>query len=102
MNIVSRFFTGMAGGLDGMVRGFKSGILPGLLEEWGRFIYGGYQNTSGEKMTPKNALAIAAFYACVRVIAEVMAKISLNFYKREDDGTITPFNQHPLYHIFNE
>lgn len=103
MNIVSRFFTGMAGGLDGMVKGYKAAVLPGLMDEWIRIMGGGSgANTAGENITPRSAMAIAAFYSCVRVISEDVAKIALKFYKRNSDDSVVETPTFPLYHIFNE
>lgn len=84
-----------------MVQSWKSG-LPAGMEDWVRLAGGGAINSSGEIVNIKTAMQIAAFYACVRVISEDVAKIPLNFYKRSSDGTVEAVPTHPLYPIFNE
>lgn len=40
------------------------------------------KTTTGIRVTPENSLGIAAFYACVRVIAETMAQMDLEVMKK--------------------
>ncbi len=45
----------------------------------------GYQTKSGQAVNDRTALSIASVHACVRVIADGIAGLSLKLYK--DDGT---------------
>jgi phage portal protein BeeE len=104
MIIVDKFFTSMRAGVSGLALGWK-GVLPRGMEEWIQLLNGGYKNSAGEVVNSRTALQVSAFYACVRVIAEDMAKIGLKFYHRdqgESDSTVDEAPLHPLNTIFNE
>jgi len=50
----------------------------------------------GTAVTPEKALGIAAFWDCVKVISEDVAKLPLVVYERLEDGK-RPAPEHPLY-----
>jgi HK97 family phage portal protein len=55
-------------------------------------------NKSGVTITSENALQISTVYACVKVIAESMASLPCQFYKRENVGK-SRANNHNLSEI---
>ena len=54
---------------------------------------------SGEYITPFNALAITAVYACVGRIAETIAQMPVNVYRVGADGGRYEDQSHPLYRL---
>lgn len=102
--ITNRFWTGLTGGLRGMMLGLK-GVMPFGMDEWLKMMWGmGGTKYAGEYVNTNTAMQVSAFYACIHVISEDMAKIPLKFYKRRegDMSLADEAPQHPLYSIFNE
>lgn len=58
--------------------------------------------TSGVSVTERNALQITTVYACVRIIAETIASLPLNVYKRAADGSKNKDVRHPLYRVLHD
>lgn len=56
-------------------------------EAWTVASFGGGQNASGISVTEQTALRSVAVFACVRVISETLASLTLKLYRRtKDDG----------------
>lgn len=54
---------------------------------------------SGERVDEKSSLQIATVYACVRLLAETVASLSLHLYKYKGDNGKEKAMEHPLYKI---
>jgi HK97 family phage portal protein len=52
-------------------------------------------------VTPDTALQISSVFACVRILAETVAGLPLNFYERAAGGALNQIFEHPLYQILN-
>jgi len=61
----------------------------------------GYQTASGLRVSPESAMRVAAVYACVRVVAETVASLPLEIYKRLPNGGKEVALNHPLYPVFH-
>jgi HK97 family phage portal protein len=55
---------------------------------------------SGEKVTPEKALALSAYYACIKVISEDIAKLPVNVFKKETSRRIS-VDDHIVNDFFN-
>ena len=62
------------------------------LVDW---IRGGEPTRSGMAVSPDTALRLAAVYACVRLIAEDVAKLPLHLYRRLPEGGKERVQDHP-------
>lgn len=49
----------------------------------------------------ETSLQISACFACVRLLAETIAGLPLNFYRQNSDGTKTIITNHPLQRLLN-
>lgn len=56
---------------------------------------------SGVPVTPESALRVATYFACVRVLAEDIAKLPLLLYRRRADGGRDRATDHPLYRLMH-
>ncbi|WP_250528834.1 phage portal protein [Caballeronia sp. ATUFL_F1_KS4A] len=63
--------------------------------------WGGMNSSSGESVTVDSALQLSAAWACVRLIAETIATLPLNFYRKATDGTRSIATSHQLYDILH-
>lgn len=69
-----------------------------VLAEW----FGGSANTaSGVYVTPDIAMRESAVYACVRVLAESVAQLPLEVYRRRKSGGKDRATDHPLYDLLH-
>ena len=71
---------------------------PALVEIWG----GGRETAAGEDVDERSALAFAAVYAAVRVLAETIASIPVMVYKRLPGGGKEPAPDHPAYRVLHD
>ena len=62
---------------------------------------GGESSAAGETVSPSGALSVAAYYACIRAIAEDVAKLPLNMYRRLDRGK-EKMSSDPLQRILHD
>ena len=65
-------------------------------------IFGARQNASGQPVTPDRAEGVPAVAACVAVIAETVASLPLNVYRRTDNGGRALDTSHPLHRVLHE
>lgn len=53
-------------------------------DSWGAL--GGYQTDAGVTITPDTAIALTAVFACIRILAETLAMLPLQFYQKQERG----------------
>ncbi|WP_250451194.1 phage portal protein [Caballeronia sp. ATUFL_M2_KS44] len=63
--------------------------------------WGGMNSSSGESVTVDSALQLSAAWACVRLIAETIATLPMNLYRKASDGPRTLATTHQLYDILH-
>ena len=56
---------------------------------------------AGARVDPDKAMQVAAVYASIKVLAETIASLPLQLFKREGDNK-TPATDHPLYKLFSD
>jgi HK97 family phage portal protein len=67
---------------------------PQKLEE---ALRSGSMTASGARVTPDNAMRVAAVYACVRIRSGVVANMPLHIKRRVDERTREDASDHPLW-----
>jgi HK97 family phage portal protein len=60
--------------------------------------WAGYPNASGQCVNVTSALALAAFVACIRLIAESISTLPIVLYRNTSNGR-KPATNHPLYDV---
>lgn len=65
-----------------------------------RQIYGGFKSTSNQDVNWQTSLQVTTVLACVRVVAEGIAQVPLQIFKK-DGTTRLPATDHPLYYVLN-
>ena len=66
-------------------------------ESWLLQALGGSGTATGVRVNQKNALQVAAFYACVNVLSQDLAKLPLRIYRKRVDGGRDVATDHPLH-----
>lgn len=69
---------------------------PALIE-----LFGGRETISGADITPKSALSISPWYACVRILSETIASLPMITYKRLEKGRQRAAD-HPVYKLLHD
>jgi HK97 family phage portal protein len=89
--------------LDCLIPPGKRAITRETLDEhiWEAFM-GGSPTTSGERVNESLALALPAYYACIRAISEDVAKVPLPLYRRLPDGGKQRVPEHPVYKLIHD
>jgi len=67
----------------------------------GYVVYPFGSTTSGQTVTPYNAMQLTAVYACVRVLAENVASLPLSLYRHTEAGKEKAYN-HSLYRLLHD
>lgn len=62
-------------------------------------LMGGAGTSSGVTVSDTTAMRVSAVYACVRVIAEDLAKLPLRLWRRQRDNSKVEATDHPLYAV---
>ncbi len=62
-------------------------------------IYGAPSSKAGVSVSLDTALRVSTVLACVRVLAEDVAKVPLKLYREDEDGGKTPAKDHSLYRV---
>ncbi|MBB3934282.1 phage portal protein [Aureimonas phyllosphaerae] len=62
----------------------------------------GTDSWSGRTVTPAKAMQVAAFWACVRIIAQTIATLPVGVYQRRADGGRDAAPRHPLFALLRE
>lgn len=57
---------------------------------------------AGRDVGPDGAMQLAAWWACVRLIAETVATLPLGVYRRAGDGSKAADSAHPLYALLHD
>lgn len=61
---------------------------------------GHYAHEAATNVTVETALQLSAVWSCVKLITESIGSLPINVYKVSDNGTKTPFPDHPLSKLF--
>ncbi len=61
----------------------------------------GVQSNSGVNVGYNNAQTVAAVFACIRVLSQSVAQLSLGLFEQTADGS-TPLMSDPLYSLFHD
>lgn len=70
---------------------YSDGELRGKTSSW-----------AGRSVGPAGALQIAAWWACVRLIAETVATLPIGLFERKADGSRASASGHPLYGLLHD
>lgn len=65
-----------------------------------RFFFGG--STSGKTVTERSSMQMTAVYSCVRILAEAVAGLPLQFYRYTEEGSKEKATDHPLYFLLHD
>lgn len=65
-----------------------------------RFFFGG--STSGKIVTERSSMQMTAVYSCVRILAEAVAGLPLQFYRYTEDGSKEKAVDHSLYFLLHD
>lgn len=63
---------------------------------------GGGRTASGVRVTPENALACAAYFGCIRLIADGVSALPLHVYRRLPNGGKEKATNHPIYRLLHQ
>lgn len=85
------FFSSVLGSSSGTVSDGSSSFWRGLI--------GSGRNSSGVQVTPDTALALPILQNCVTLLAESVAQLPLELYRRQDKGQREAAINHPLYDV---
>lgn len=64
-------------------------------------LLGTRNSKSGQRVTPKTALEVTTVFACVRAIANGVAKVPLKLYREDANGSKSPARDHPLFFLLH-
>ena len=79
--------------------GSASVMFTDSLRDSGQIFHFGMTD-AGERVDERSALQIAAVFACVRLLADSVAQLPLNLFRKSDAGS-EPASDHPLQAILN-
>ena len=65
-----------------------------------RFFYG--QSSAGKCVSERSAMQMTAVYACVRILSEAVAGLSLHLYRYNSGGSKEKALEHPLYFLLHD
>lgn len=71
------------------------------LLQWARGALVSIAGTTGRIVTEQTALSVPPVYACVRILAETMASMPLDLYRRTSLGKVKDVD-HPLYWLLHD
>ena len=69
---------------------------------WLRRLLGGIESEAGIQVSEETAMSYSAVYACVRIIAETIASLPLNVYKRINSGKEKDINHYLYWLLHNQ
>ncbi|MDT3720341.1 phage portal protein [Pseudomonas oryzihabitans] len=64
-----------------------------------RGLIGSGRNSAGVRVTPETALGVPVLQNCVTLLAETVAQLPLELYRRQDKGQREAAINHPLYDV---
>lgn len=85
------FFSGLLGGGAGRVSDSSGDFWRGLI--------GSGRNSAGVEVTPETALGVPILQNCVTLLAESIAQLPLELYRRQPNGQRELALSHPLYDV---
>ncbi|MGV6473498.1 phage portal protein [Azotobacter vinelandii] len=85
------FFSSLLGAGQGTLTNPDSGFWRGLI--------GSGRTSAGVTVTPDTALALPILQNCVTLLAESVAQLPLELYRRQDNGQREAAINHPLYDV---
>lgn len=85
------FFSKQLGPPEGLISDGTSGFWQGLI--------GSRRSSAGVTVTPDSALALTVFQNCVTLLAESVAQLPLELYRRLGEGKREQAAHHPLYDV---
>jgi HK97 family phage portal protein len=88
-------FTTFAGGIRASAEDGRPNLSP-LDDFWYTDLGQGGASAAGVRVTPDIALKASALYACLKLLAETIASVSLQMYRSLVDGGFEEFPNHPL------
>lgn len=62
----------------------------------------GAPNASGQTVTPRSALGLSAYYACIRNISEDLAKTPIRMVEVQSNGSFSAVNSHPALTLMSD
>lgn len=65
------------------------------------YLGAGFASASGVSVTPESAMRYAAFFSCVRVLAESVGQLPLHLYRQSGDSRVKA-KEHRLYGILHD
>lgn len=71
-------------------------------DSWLSDALGARPTASGQSVNADNAMRVTTVYACVRILAESVAGLPLQVYRRKPDGSKEIDNRHPLYPLLHD
>lgn len=81
----------------------QRGVSPSAVPHTGgggwRGLIGSGGNSSGVRVTPESAMAVPIVQNCVTLLAESVAQLPLELYRRKENGQRDPAINHPLYDV---
>lgn len=80
-------------------RSVEAGTVSDASGGFWRSLIGSGRNSSGSRVTPETALAIPIIQNCVTLLAESIAQLPLELYRRADNGQRDAAINHPLYDV---
>lgn len=69
---------------------------------WPTSLFGGRKTTSGTQVSPSTALGLPAYFACIRVLGEDVAKLPLKLHRTNPDNSNSPEFNHPAARLLAE
>ncbi|WP_122544001.1 phage portal protein [Pseudomonas viridiflava] len=85
------FFSKQLGPGDGVISDGSSGFWQSLI--------GSSRSSAGVSVTPDSAMALTVFQNCVTLLAESVAQLPLEMYRRLGEGKREQAIHHPLYDV---
>ncbi|MCQ9422712.1 phage portal protein [Pseudomonas sp. LJDD11] len=76
-----------------------SGVVSSPVGSFWRGLIGSGRNSSGVQVTPESALAVPIVQNCVTLLAESVAQLPLELYRRSGNGQRDAAINHPLYDV---
>ena len=80
-------------------RGASPSAVPNTGGGGWRGLIGSGGNSSGVRVTPESALAVPIVQNCVTLLAESVAQLPLELYRRKENGQRDAAINHPLYDV---
>lgn len=70
-------------------------------DQWLHDVLGAGPNSTGEPVTEKTALGLPIVYTCIRILADAIATLPIQVYKRLDGENREKDRKHPLWRLLN-